>query len=245
MKYLSDLGARARWSMLTTTRRVTNRWWDLAGRAAGFCMATTWQQGQATYKPGMKHWRCYVLRSAHAGQHRNGNYRWATGGKPIYDPLPLNVLRSGPKPGVPPRWLRDRHYDIGTRARDRLALQVVFDRIRSSGRDRLARSEGFVQPTVDGIRGHRVDTPDDAALRDALGAGEPVSRADAEHLMGELGIMPFTARVADQDLGGPERARHDFHVHPPRLACGWHLDSGDGPAWDCPACQRANREVRP
>lgn len=204
MKYLSDLGARARWSALTTTRRVANRWWDLAGRAAGFCMVTTWQQGQATYKPGMKHWRCYVLRSAHAGQHRNGNYRWATGGKPIYDPLPLNVLRTGPKPGVPPRWLRDRHYDIGTRGRDRLALQVVFDRIRSSGRDRLARTEG---------------------LPPALTAGE-------------LGIMPFTARVADQDLGGPERSRHDFHAHRSRTPCEWHAEGGYGHVWDCPACQR-------
>lgn len=206
MRYLGDLGVRARWSMLTTTRRVANRWWDLAGRTAGYCMVTTWQQGQATYKPGMKHWRCYVLRKAHAGQHRNGNYRWATGGKPIYDPLPLNILRSGPKPGVPPRWLRDRHYDIGTRGRDRLALRVVFDRIRSSGRDRLARTEG---------------------LPAALTAGE-------------LGIMPFTARVADQDLGGPEPVRHDFHVHVSRTPCEWHAEGGYGHVWDCPACQRTN-----
>jgi hypothetical protein len=45
-----------------------------------------------------------------------------------------------------------------------------------------------VQPTVDGIRGHRVDTPADAALRDALGVGEPITRADAQRLMAELGV---------------------------------------------------------
>lgn len=219
MKYMRDLGARARWSALITTRRVANRWWDVAGRAAGFCMVTTWQQGQATYKPGMKHWRCYVLRSAHAGQHRNGNYRWATAGKPIYDPLPLNVLRTGPKPGVPPRWLRDRHYDIGTRARDRLALQVVFDRIRSSGRDRLARTEG---------------------LPPALSAGE-------------LGIMPFTQPVSDEDLGriaedaraNPDRYSITVNEVRPRVACEWHAEGGYGHVWDCPACQRGGLAPRP
>jgi hypothetical protein len=45
-----------------------------------------------------------------------------------------------------------------------------------------------VQPTVDGIRGHRVDTPADAALRDALGVGEPISKAQAQALMAELGV---------------------------------------------------------
>jgi hypothetical protein len=45
-----------------------------------------------------------------------------------------------------------------------------------------------VQPTVDGIRGHRIDNMADAALRDALGIGEPISRADAQALMAELGL---------------------------------------------------------
>lgn len=46
----------------------------------------------------------------------------------------------------------------------------------------------IVQPTVDGIRGHRIYTPADTALRDALGVGEPISRADAQALMEELGV---------------------------------------------------------
>jgi hypothetical protein len=53
---------------------------------------------------------------------------------------------------------------------------------------REVRKAHAVQPTVDGIRGHRIDTPADAALRDALGVGEPISRADAQALMAELGL---------------------------------------------------------
>lgn len=60
-----------------------------------------------------------------------------------------------------------------------------------------------VQPTVDGIRGHRVDTPADAALRDALGVGEPISRADAQALMAELGVDELDlVQRQDFDLRG-------------------------------------------
>lgn len=60
-----------------------------------------------------------------------------------------------------------------------------------------------VQPTVYGIRGHRVDTPADAALRDALGVGEPITRADAARLMAELGVDELDlVQRQDFDLRG-------------------------------------------
>jgi len=60
-----------------------------------------------------------------------------------------------------------------------------------------------VQPTVDGIRGHRVDTPADAALRDALGVGEPITRADAQRLMAELGVDELDlVQRQDHDIRG-------------------------------------------
>lgn len=60
-----------------------------------------------------------------------------------------------------------------------------------------------VQPTVDGIRGHRVDTPADAALRDALGIGEPISRSKAQELMAELGVDELDlVQRQDHDLRG-------------------------------------------
>ncbi len=64
-----------------------------------------------------------------------------------------------------------------------------------------ARQE--VHPTVNGIRGHRVDTPADAALRDALGVGEPISRADAQALMAELGVDELDlVQRQDHDIRG-------------------------------------------
>ncbi len=45
-----------------------------------------------------------------------------------------------------------------------------------------------VQPTMYGIRGHRVHTPADAVLRDALGVGEPITREQARDLMADLGV---------------------------------------------------------
>lgn len=73
-----------------------------------------------------------------------------------------------------------------------------------SGWRRLQREvRRTVQPTVDGIRGHRVDTPADAALRDALGAGEPISRADAQALMDELGVDELDlVQRQDHDIRG-------------------------------------------
>lgn len=60
-----------------------------------------------------------------------------------------------------------------------------------------------VQPTVDGIRGHRVDTPADAALRDALGVGEPITREDAARLMAELGVDELDlVQRQDHDIRG-------------------------------------------
>lgn len=76
----------------------------------------------------------------------------------------------------------------------------------ASGWRRLQREvrplEG-VLPTVDGIRGHRADTPADAALRDALGVGEPITRADAERLMAELGVDELDlVQRQDHDIRG-------------------------------------------
>lgn len=137
-----SFAAQLRWPVLLTARRVANRWWDAVGYAAGFCMRTTWQDGRATYRPGYKHWRCWVLRKDHAGRlHRTGDYRWPTGGQPIYDPPPFNLMRRGIAPGSAPRWLSGRHYDVGTRRRDRLErleLRAAFERARASG---LARAE--------------------------------------------------------------------------------------------------------
>ncbi len=60
-----------------------------------------------------------------------------------------------------------------------------------------------VQPTVDGIRGHRVDPPADAALRDALGIGEPISRTAAQELMAELGVDELDlVQRQDHDIRG-------------------------------------------
>jgi hypothetical protein len=53
-----------------------------------------------------------------------------------------------------------------------------------------AHRRPVVQPTVYGIRGHRVDIPADAALRDALGTGEPIGHQAAQELMAELGLEP-------------------------------------------------------
>lgn len=124
--------ARWRWSLGVTGARVNNRWWDLVGYAAGFCMKTTWQAERATYSPGHKSWRCWVLRKAHQGPHRTGTYRWSTGGKPIYDPLPAGVVWSRVRPGAAPRWLSGRHRDVGTRRRDRVAVRAAFERIRAA-----------------------------------------------------------------------------------------------------------------
>jgi len=112
-------------------RRATNRLWDAVAAGAGYCMQTTWRSDQATYKPGFKHWRCWKRRG-HPGPHRTGNYRWNTGGMPIWDPMPLNVLIDRPA-GVAPKWLTAKHHQVGTRRRDRLHDRIVLERVRAGG----------------------------------------------------------------------------------------------------------------
>lgn len=118
------------WSIRVTGRRAANRLWDLVGRAAGYCMATTWRPEAATYAPGFRHWRCWK-RVGHFGGHRTGNYRWDTGRQPIFDPLPLNVLLERSGYGKPPAWLRGRHHLVGTRRRDRLTERMVLEQVRN------------------------------------------------------------------------------------------------------------------
>lgn len=132
--------ASAGWSLKITARRVANRWWDVVGRAGGFCMASTWDQSRATYGRGMRHWRCGKLLRAHlAGDpwHRFGDYRWRDGQLPTYDRLPTDVGQ-----GILPRWLRGRHYAVGTRRRDELARRVAFERIAARMR----------RPAVDAVQ---------------------------------------------------------------------------------------------
>lgn len=104
----------------------------------------------------------------------------------------LDLLQTPDGTSLPPReWPR--------RPEAPERLRPVQD-IRERGRTMA------IGPTVDGIRGHRVDTPADAALRDALGVGEPITRADAQRLTAELG-MP-----EPETLGG---ASGDVDVCPP------------------------------
>ena len=122
----------ARWSALTAGRRLANRWWDLVGHAAGFCMATTWREADSTYGRGMRHWRCGYLRKAHRadGAHRFGDFLW----NDQHGPARVPALRTGVDlvgAGDLPRWLRGRHYAVGTRRRDRQATRAAFDRIRA------------------------------------------------------------------------------------------------------------------
>ncbi len=124
--------ARGRWSARLTWARAANRVYDRAGRAAGFCMATTWQDSRATYAPGKKDWRCWTLRADHGRWHRMGSYVWQDGQPTIYRPLPGGVLFDRVRPGVAPRWLRSKHHAVGTRRRDRLAVRAAFARIQAA-----------------------------------------------------------------------------------------------------------------
>ncbi len=130
----------ARWSLLVTARRLANRWWDLVGYAAGFCMATTWREADQTYGRGMRHWRCGYLRKAHRsdGSHRFGDFLWSDQDAPFI----RRSVRTGVDmvgAGELPRWLRGRHYSVGTRRRDRLAMRAAFDRIRAGMREAAAK----------------------------------------------------------------------------------------------------------
>lgn len=153
--------ASAGWSLKITARRAANRWWDAVGRAAGFCMESTWDQSRATYGRAMRHWRCGKLRSVHAAGdpwHRFGGYRWMVGQMTIHDPVR--------EPGVDqvgrgdlPRWLRGRHYAVGSRRRDELARRVAFERIAArvqvgGGVDGVALQRA-VNRTIESLRAAR------------------------------------------------------------------------------------------
>jgi hypothetical protein len=166
--------AVARWSALTTQRRALNRMWDAVGWAAGYCMATTWRQDAAAYGLGFRQWRCWVLRSKHEGPHRTGSYAWRDGQPPVYDPIPGG--HHAPVPGQAPRWIRARHYNVGTRRRDRLAVRHAFEVLQ-------ARSQRRLSETAAELAGVTLE-PWQAATLDRL-AGEVLTT-------GELGQVPFT-----------------------------------------------------
>lgn len=126
---------RARW--FVATRRAHNRWLDLRGRLAGYCMASTWRvdpkhgPGYAPgYAPGYSHWRCWRKRHPLTEPHRFINYIWSDGGPSEYDPLPLGADANGVRwwaagdgRGNPPRW--GKHHGLSTRRRDRLQSQYL------------------------------------------------------------------------------------------------------------------------
>jgi len=127
-----------RTAMLLAWRRLNNRWWDAAGRAAGFCMADCWQPTQVAFAPGRPSTRCWVLRKDHGRWHRSGHRKWLTGGQPIVDPPPADVfLHARVVPGQAPRWAARRHYDVPTRAQERAVARRIVELVQA----RAQRSE--------------------------------------------------------------------------------------------------------
>jgi hypothetical protein len=131
---------RTQWFIVS--RRGHNRWLDLRGRLAGYCMATTWRQDTGHgpgYSPGYSHWRCWRKRHPATEPHRYINYVWTDDGPSDYDPLPIHATETGslelPPAGNPPRW--GRHHVLSTRRRDRARARYAATH---GGKPRKARA---------------------------------------------------------------------------------------------------------
>jgi hypothetical protein len=205
--------ASARWSVRITARRAANRWWDLLGLAAGFCMTSTWDQTRATYGPGRRHWRCgKLLRNHGSAWHRFGDFRWMDDQPAIMHVVP----GSGVGAGQLPRWLRGRHYSVGTRRRDRFAQRVAFERIGASMRAAAAGSvpyrfvtggpEGPVQVEIGGVPfmgpgivrlgpGMTVDSKGRVVPQDAESVALDAYRHPEKYRIQAFEVMPDGTRV--------------------------------------------------
>jgi hypothetical protein len=132
------------------------------------------------------------------------NTRW---GVPGWQGLSIPLEQFGGNPGLSefvPDYLLSGWYHVPFEWRPVVGGSLEERYVWAPGWRYLQREvRRVVQPTVNGIRGHRMDTPVDAALRDALGVGEPITRADAKRLMAELGVDELDlVQRQDHDIRG-------------------------------------------
>jgi hypothetical protein len=208
--------AIAGWSARITWARAANRVYDACGRAAGFCMATTWQDSRATYAPGKKDWRCWTLRAEHGRWHRQGSFVWQDDQPTIYRPIEAGRLFARVRPGVAPRWLRSKHHAVGTRRRDRLAVRAAYARIQAAAQgetavNRAARLSAGPGITVDASKVHP-PLPDAEQILANMRAALDVSQTSwpAPEQISEVRWK----RRPDGWYSGPGADRHDWHPHP-------------------------------
>jgi hypothetical protein len=125
---------------LIASSRLHNRWLDLRGRLAGYCMATTWRNDTGFgpgYAPGGPHWRCWKKRHLPIEAHRFHNYIWHTDRGSMFDPLPVLVRQAGEpyriRPGEPPPWGLGPvvgHHAIAPRGKERKMRQYADRQLR-------------------------------------------------------------------------------------------------------------------
>jgi hypothetical protein len=112
------MSMRSTWYL--TTHRIHNRWLDLRGRLAGYCMATTWldeTRHGPSYGGGYAHWRCWRKRHPVSKPHRFNNYVWPVEGRVKFSP-------TKGRDGTPPPW--GKHHLTATRRRARLMEQYAI-----------------------------------------------------------------------------------------------------------------------
>lgn len=115
-------------ALYLTSRRTYNRWLDLRGRLAGYCMADTWRvdPGNGPGYAGYAHWRCWKRRHPATEEHRFNNYVWHTGERTVYVPTGVQ--------GVQPRW--GKHSLIVPRRRARMILRYCERLVQERRRTR-------------------------------------------------------------------------------------------------------------
>jgi hypothetical protein len=136
---LSTAVVIARWRAIVLTDRLVNRACDVAGRLAGYCMASCWQHDAATYLPGDSAVRCWRRRGHGTGTHlcrRGGTVlRWDTGGRPKRTTpgwaFFFALTGADGHYAEPPRWARHRR--VMPAAHVRRIEQVAVQKLRGGG----------------------------------------------------------------------------------------------------------------